>query len=93
MPDDDPMDVPAAVDGLNRALGFQYRSALEGTLVAGSLRGLQWEPVAQQLRASAATELDDIRHLVERVVALGGTPSASPQAFSAERTPSKRCAP
>lgn len=77
------MDVPAAVDGLNTGLGFQYRSALEATLVAGSLRGLQWEPVARQLRVDAAAELNDLRHLVERVVALGATTLSSPRAFSA----------
>jgi len=72
------LDVDAAVSKLNHALGLQYRSALQYTLAAGSLRGLDWQVLGAQLWRFAEEELDDARRLVEKIVALGGTPDAQP---------------
>jgi bacterioferritin (cytochrome b1) len=78
MPDVDPLETDAVLDTLDTALSLQYRSALQYTQVAGSLTGLQWQVLGVQLWAFAEAELDDARRLVEKVVALGGTPPADP---------------
>src|SRR5687768_4418182 len=49
MPDTEPMGVEAALAGCNRALTLQYRSALELTLLAGSLTGPTWHPIGTLL--------------------------------------------
>jgi bacterioferritin len=68
------MDVEGVVDALNNALRLQYRSALAYTVVAGSLVGLRFAPLAQQLGQFAHDDLDDARRLVEKIVTLEGTP-------------------
>jgi bacterioferritin (cytochrome b1) len=88
MPDDvDPLEIDAVLDLLDTALAFQYRSALQYTQVAGSLTGLQWQVLGVQLWAFAEAELDDARRLVEKVVALGGTPPSTPAELKYERDP------
>jgi bacterioferritin (cytochrome b1) len=88
----DPMDVTAVLEGCNRTLSLQYRSALELTLLAGSLTGPSWHPFSQLLWSYAEAELDDARRLVEKVVALGGEPSAEPASFSVEPDPQQAVA-
>jgi hypothetical protein len=85
----DPMDVDAALEGLNEAICRLQRAALEATVVAGGLRGLQWQPVAPLLWSYATAELDDLRRLVEKVIALGGTPATSPAPFEVHADPEK----
>jgi bacterioferritin (cytochrome b1) len=75
MADKDPMEVEEAVEGLNRALSLQYRSALAFTVVAGTVRGLEHQGVAQTLWGFAQDDLDDARRLVEKIVSLGGEPT------------------
>ena len=90
MPDDvDPLEIDAVLDLLDTALGFQYRSALQYTQVAGSLTGLQWQVLGAQLWAFAEAEFDDARRLVEKVVALGGTPPSTPAELGYESDPQK----
>ncbi len=86
MPDRDPMDVDGAVEKLNAALRLQYRSALAYTLLAGSLTGWQFQPLSQELGRFARDELDDARHLVEKIAALGRTPTTdvAPLTFDAQ---------
>jgi bacterioferritin (cytochrome b1) len=84
MSDDDPMDLPAVHAGLSRALTLQYRSAVEYAVVAGSLTGLPWQALSPQLWSFGQAELDDLRRLVEKLVALGGTPPSTPESFEAE---------
>ena len=81
MPDQDPMQVESALEKLNTALGLQHRSALEMTTIAGSLTGIEWHAVGDVLWSWAAEELADSRRLVEKIVALGGTPSTETPAF------------
>ncbi len=68
------MDVEGVIDALNDALRLQYRSALAYTVVAGSLVGVRFAPLAPQLAEFAHAELDDARRLVEKIVTLEGTP-------------------
>jgi bacterioferritin (cytochrome b1) len=70
----DPLEAEAVLELLDTALALQYRSALQYTQVAGSLTGLEWTVLGVQVWAFAEAELDDARRLVEKVVALGGTP-------------------
>jgi bacterioferritin len=70
----DPMDVDGMVDALNGALRLQYRSALAYTLVAGSLVGLRFAPIAPTLAGFGRADLDDARRIIEKIVTLGGTP-------------------
>jgi bacterioferritin (cytochrome b1) len=70
----DPMDVDGMVDALNHALRLQYRSALAYTLVAGSLLGLRYAPIASTLAEFGRADLDDARRIIEKIVTLDGTP-------------------
>jgi bacterioferritin (cytochrome b1) len=71
----DPMEVEAAVDALNVALRLQQRSALAYTHMAGTLVGFQFHGLAEEMRSFALAELDDARHLVEKITTLGGRPT------------------
>lgn len=72
---DDEMDVPAVLDGLNKALAMQHRSALQYTLSSGSIFGFEYQALGDRLWVFAAAELADARLLVEKVAALGGAPT------------------
>jgi len=93
MSDDvDPLELDAVLDTLGTALALQYRSALQYTQVAGSLTGLQWSVLGVQLWTFAESELDDARRLVEKIVALGGTPPSAPAELRYEPEPEKAMA-
>ena len=64
-----------AVELLNEALRLQYRSALQFTLTSGSLFGFEVQTIGERLWAYAQDEVADTRMLIEKVVALGGSPS------------------
>lgn len=85
--DKEPLDVETAVKRLNKALRMQYRSALAYTVAAGAITGFQYQPLAPMLWSFAAAELEDARHLIEKIVTLGGVPATDPEPFSFERTP------
>ena len=72
----DPMDVPAVLDGLRQAITLQHRSAIAYTLAAGSIFGLAYQGLADRFWTFAEAELHDLRLLIEKVVALGGEPPA-----------------
>ena len=80
------MDVDAAVDALNVALRLQYRSAVSYTVVAGSLTGFPYQPLSLELGRFALAELEDARHLVEKISALEGEPTTdiAPVSFNPE---------
>ncbi len=75
MPDRDPMDEQAVIGALNEALALQHRSAIAYTVAAGSLTGFQFQPLALELGRFAVAEIDDARHLVEKITTLGGCPT------------------
>ena len=77
---DEKLDVEQAVEKLNNALRLQYRSALQFTLTSGSLFGFEFQALGDRLWEQANAELSDARLLVEKIVALGGspTPEAAP---------------
>jgi bacterioferritin (cytochrome b1) len=73
--DKEPLDVESAIDALNAALRLQQRSALAYTHMAGTLVGFQFHGLAEEMRSFALAELDDARHLVEKITTLGGAPT------------------
>ena len=87
MSDAEPMKVDAAVAKLNAALALQYRSAIEHTVIAGSLTGVQWQPLESLLWSFAESELDDARRMVQKVVAVGGTPTTDVAPFTLPDSP------
>lgn len=89
MPSDEPLNAPAAIKKLNTALALQYRSAIELALLAGTLQGVQWQPFEQLLSAYAAEEVEDIRRMVQKVVAIGGTPVTTIKRFDLPESPEK----
>lgn len=82
MPDDDPMDVEAAIDRLRKALPLQFRSALQYATAAASIQGLAYMGVAERFARYAEHELIDARRLVEKLVAIGGEPTTAVASWS-----------
>jgi len=72
---DETLDKEQAVELLNEALRLQYRSVLQFTLTSGSLFGFEVQAIGERLWTYAQDELADARLLVEKVVALGGSPT------------------
>ena len=87
MSDVEPMKVDAALSKLNAALALQFRSAIEHTVVAGTLTGVQWQPLEPLLWTWAEAELDDARRMVQKVVAIGGTPTTEVATFDLQTDP------
>jgi bacterioferritin (cytochrome b1) len=72
---DETLDKDKAIELLNEALRLQYRSALQFTLTSGSLFGFEVQAIGDRLWSYAQDEIADARMLVEKVVALGGSPT------------------
>ncbi len=69
------LDPEEQVAALNEALRLQQRSALQYALTAGSLIGFEYQGLSQSLGEFALKDLDDARHLIEKITALGGSPT------------------
>jgi bacterioferritin (cytochrome b1) len=72
--EEEKLDVEGAIDALNAALSLQFRSALQYSLTASSLVGLEAQGVAALLVKFGDQELADARELVEKIVSFGGEP-------------------
>ena len=68
------MNLGAVREKLAKALRLQYRSALQYTLTAGSIVGIEYQAFGDSLWEFAEAELEDARRLVEKLVALEGDP-------------------
>jgi bacterioferritin len=71
----DPMEVDEAIEALNVALRLQQRSPIAYTHMAGTLVGFQYHALAEEMRTFALAELNDARHLAEKITTLGGSPT------------------
>lgn len=71
---DEPLEPAAVLESLNAALPLQQRSALQYTLLAGSVYGVANQVLCDRLWRGATAELEDARRLVEKIGALGGEP-------------------
>ncbi|HYP55200.1 MAG TPA: ferritin-like domain-containing protein [Solirubrobacterales bacterium] len=76
MPDqEERLDEALATERLNAALERQYRSALQYSVVAASLRGLEVQAVGAKLTEFGDAELDGARRLIQKIVSFGGEPT------------------
>ena len=82
------LDEELAVERLNAALEQQYRSALQYSVVAASLLGLEAQGLGEQLKAFGDEELSGARELIEKIVSFDGLPSVkvAPLEFHADAT-------
>lgn len=69
------LDEKEAVERLNAALELQYRSALQYSIAASSLTGIEAQALGSKLTAFGDSELADARRLIEKIVSLGGKPT------------------
>ncbi|HEV2858962.1 MAG TPA: ferritin-like domain-containing protein [Solirubrobacterales bacterium] len=83
MPDEkEKLDEPEAVERLNKALSLQYRSALQYSLVASSLTGIEAQAIGSKLTDFGDAELADVRRLIEKIVSFKGEPTTDVAALS-----------
>jgi bacterioferritin (cytochrome b1) len=76
MPDtEEKLDEKEAVARLNAALEQQYRSALQYSIVASSLTGIEAQALGSKLTEFGDSELADVRRLIEKIVSFGGEPT------------------
>lgn len=75
MPSEEKLNEKAAIERLNAALSLQYRSALQYSIVASSLAGLEAQGLSVKLTGFGDEELSGARRLVEKVVSFGGEPT------------------
>lgn len=73
--DEETLDVEGAVECLNKALRLQYRSALGYTLAAGGIFGFEYQGFSSELADFGRSEIDDTRHLVEKIATFEGEPT------------------
>ena len=64
-----------AIECLNEALVDQYRSALQYSIAAASLLGIEAQAVGEKLTQYGDEELDGARLLIEKIVSFGGEPT------------------
>jgi bacterioferritin (cytochrome b1) len=83
MPDEEEkLDEQEAVKRLNAALSLQYRSALQYSVVASSLTGIEAQALGSKLTAFGDAELADVRRLIEKIVSFKGEPTTEVAALS-----------
>lgn len=76
MPDSEEiLDEAKAIERLNVALAQQYRSALQYSIVAASLSGIEAQGMGERLTSYGDEELSGARQLIEKVVSFGGEPT------------------
>ena len=66
------MNVEKVVQLLNEALPLQTRSTAVYTWAAGTATGFELQAVGSKLEGFGREELEDLRRIIEKVVALGG---------------------
>jgi bacterioferritin (cytochrome b1) len=79
------LDEDLAVERLNVALAQQYRAALQYSLAAASLLGLEAQALGAKLTEFGDAELADARRLIEKIVSFGGEPTTEVSALRYER--------
>ena len=83
------MNLGAVREKLAKALRLQYRSALQYTLTAGSIVGIEYQAFGDSLWKFAEAELVDARRLVEKLAALDGEPPVRPPDLRYDLEPRK----
>ena len=76
MPDqEERLDENLAVKRLNVALEQQYRSALQYSVVAASLLGMEAQALAEKLKGFSDEELSGARQVIEKIISFEGAPT------------------
>ena len=87
MPEEDErLEIDEEIEALNTALRLQYRSVLQYTLAAGGVTGFEHVALGDQMFVNAQDDLADARRLIEKIVSLGGEPTAEVAAASVKQT-------
>jgi bacterioferritin (cytochrome b1) len=90
MPDSEELlDEKEAVKRLNAALELQYRSALQYSVVAASLVGLEALALGPQLTEYGDEELNGARSVIEKIISFGGEPTTDVAPLRHEAQPKK----
>ena len=86
------LDEAKAIERLNKALSQQYRSALQYSIAASSLVGLEAQALAGKLAGFGDEELSGARQLIEKIVSFGGQPTTevAPLRFEVEASAALR---
>ncbi|HEX5983026.1 MAG TPA: ferritin-like domain-containing protein [Solirubrobacterales bacterium] len=82
--DEEKLDEKEAVKRLNKALELQYRSALQYSIVAAGLTGIEAQALGSKLTEFGDAELADVRRLIEKIVSFGGEPTVEVAELSHE---------
>jgi len=78
MPDqEERLDEELAVEKLNAALEQQYRSALQYSVVAASLLGVEAQALGEKLKDFGDEELSGARELIEKIISFNGAPTVN----------------
>jgi bacterioferritin (cytochrome b1) len=83
------LDQRKAVEQLNAALTLQYRSALQYSLTAASLVGIEAQALGARLTGFGDEELSDARRLIEKIVSFGGEPTTEVAELRFDAAPKK----
>lgn len=90
MPDSEELlDRKEAVKRLNVALQLQYRSALQYSIAAASLTGMQALALGPQLTEFGDRELSGARAVIEKIVSFGGKPTTEVAKLKHQAKPEK----
>jgi bacterioferritin (cytochrome b1) len=84
MAPEEQLDEGLAREKLNAALSMQMRSALQYSLIAASVGGYPGVAIAAELTEYGDRELADARLLIEKIIAVGGTPTTEIAELRAE---------
>ena len=84
--EEEKLDEKEAVKRLNAALELQYRSALQYSIVASSLSGIEAQALGSKLTEFGDSELADVRRLIEKIVSFGGEPTTSVAELSFDKS-------
>jgi bacterioferritin (cytochrome b1) len=85
--EEEKLDEQEAVERLNKALALQYRSALQYSVVAASLTGIEAQALGSQLTEFGDAELADVRRLIEKIVSFTGEPTTEVAELSFDQEP------
>lgn len=69
------LDEKQAIERLNEALVMQYRSAIQYSIAASSLLGIESQALGPKLTEFGDEELDGARLLIEKIISFGGEPA------------------
>jgi bacterioferritin (cytochrome b1) len=84
--EEEKLDEKEAVKRLNAALALQYRSALQYSIVASSLTGIEAQALGSKLTEFGEAELADVRRLIEKIVSFGGEPTTNVAELSYDKS-------